>query len=218
MNNSRTLTARQFAKEFIHLWNYDVSDEQKRKDIINKYSSPKDWTEFMQSGDDSFLCRLGKKLSFKVSREWGKIDAVYYAPDDRYHYDDLFSHPEAVYPKCLRAIIEHENNEKLQEEMHKLLLWRAPLKVLIFYDYPERDKKENENHDKWLKDKLAALFKLGEAVNAAWPEAQGTEYLFLVGNQVQENEPEPPVWRHLIVKGIEFNSVPAAIQMLNPVK
>ena len=66
MNNSRTLTARQFAKEFIHLWNYDVSDEQKRKDIINKYSSPKDWTEFMQSGDDSFLCRLGKEAG--VSR------------------------------------------------------------------------------------------------------------------------------------------------------
>ena len=37
--------------------------------------------------------------------------------------------------------------------MWKLLMWRSPLKVLIFYDYLEEEKAKHPNLDAWLEKK-----------------------------------------------------------------
>ena len=105
---------------------------------------------------------------------------------------------------CLHVIIEHENEDRVEQEMHKLLFHRSPLKVLIFYDWPEYKKAEKQNYARWLDDKLSQLFVLGKAVNEAWLEAEDTEYLFLVGNTIEENK--IPQWRYLISKPVNFEA------------
>ena len=48
------------------------------------------------------------------------------------------------YPSKLHVLIEHEHGESIEEEMWKLLFLRAPLKVLIFYDWDEAKKTKEE--------------------------------------------------------------------------
>ena len=85
------------------------------------------------------------------------------------------------------------------EELYKLLMRRAPLKVAISYDWAVFAQEGNQDRQEWLSDKLRDLFRIGRTVTAYWPEAENTEYLLLVGRAEQEGGPHR--WRYPCVQG-----------------
>ena len=193
------MTALQFRNTFAKQWQIDT--ENCVDYILEAFKNDEAWTNYMVTMENSFLSRVAEGMNFAFTKEWGKIDVVYYNEGDQDYI--LFPLGER-YPHCLHVIVEHENRERVEQEMHKLLLLRSPLKVLIFYDWPEYKKAEKQNYARWLDDKLSQLFVLGKAVNEAWLEAEDTEYLFLVGNTIEENE--IPQWRYLISKPVDFEA------------
>ena len=111
--------------------------------------------------------------------------------------------PYGYYPAGVDVAIEHENGSDVEQEMYKMLmLIRSPLRVPIFYDYSECEKEDNENKQNWLWNKFNELLEIGHMVEVEWPEAENTEYLFLVGNQIEVGE--LLCWRYLVVKSGEF--------------
>ena len=184
--------AKRFCDAFIEQWKEDSANAN---DILHAYSHDTPWTEYMVKKEDSFLSRLSKNLSHEMAREWYTLDVVYY--DEK---QNLFR--SEGYPACLHVIVEHENQGDVEEEMWKLLMFRSPLKVLIFYDYNEYEKEQNPRKARWLDEKLIELFRMGEEVDAIWAEAKDTEYLFLVGNRSQEGK--VPIWKDWIVTQGDF--------------
>ena len=94
---------------------------------------------------------------------------------------DLFR-DRLLYPSQLLVLIEHENFSNVEEEMWKLIFWRCPLKVLIFYDWNEYEKESTPKRRNWLPEKLKTLRSMLDDVDAASVEPDSAEYLFLVGN------------------------------------
>lgn len=195
----KKVTAKQFCEEFHEQWREQWSQE--KEEICNNHKDNSLWTRFM----DSFLCQVSERLKserlkLKVGREWYKMDYVYYEEDP-----NLIEW--GIYPTaCLHVYIEHENGENVEEEMWKMLFIRSPLKVLIFYDYGECKKMNNEDKPTWLQEKLDSLFEMGQKVDAKWPESNETEYLFLVG-PLTSNKKEDFCWRYLVVKSGAWGEV-----------
>ena len=81
--------------------------------------------------------------------------------------------------------------------MWKLLSFRSPLKVLIFYDYRE-DSKTGKAKKEWLDGKLRQLFEIGRAAGRAWLEAVNVEYIFIIGNRSEDGH--APRWRYCVVE------------------
>ena len=99
------------------------------------------WTSFMLGNKEcprGFLHAVGARLKLSVDKNWFYLDCVFYREEP-----NLIKREGAIYPARLDAIVEHENGESVEEEMWKLLMWRAPLKVLIFYDYSEAERANN---------------------------------------------------------------------------
>lgn len=192
------MTALQFCSAFAKQWNEDA--QNRRNAILTAFPDNCLWKEYMETSQDSFLSRLAINLEYAISKQFYYLDVIYYREEEK--NETLFPGPEKIYPHCLYAIIEHENGECVQEEMYKQLIFRSPLKVLIFYDYNEYEKVNNQNREMWLENKLNALLALGNDVRDAWPESEYTEYLFLVGNKNEENE--IPVWRYWIAQQGNF--------------
>ena len=76
------------------------------------------------------LPEVGRRLGLIPHRfEYYSLDCIYVAEYDTDHFA-----PDSGYPKAFSVIIEHENEADVScEEMSKLLLFNAPLKVLITY-------------------------------------------------------------------------------------
>ena len=191
-------TADQFIGAFSAQWNVEMENPDNIRPI---YPAKRLWTKFMlgKKGpcQDSFLYRVSDRLNLQMAREWYTLDCVYYEEGS-----DVYG--DGGYPACLQVLIEHENGEDVETEMYKLLMFRSPLKVLIFYDYDE-DRKTTDGRRIWLHEKLETLLDMGQQVDGHWPEADNTEYLFLVGNREDENQ--LPRWRYLIVNGGNFGNV-----------
>ena len=199
------MNAGRFCDAFTEQWKRDVEDAGDI--LLCDYKHDKIWTEYMLGRNDSFLGRLAQTLSFSMAREWYTLDAVYYNPQP-----NLFP-AGGMYPARLDVLIEHENGSKVEEEMWKLLLWRSPLKVLIFYDYREDRKERDPKKKTWLDEKLQTLCEMGQEVHDRWPEASDTEYLFLVGNRADADS--APSWRRWIVKPGDFGRPQLSVEM-NP--
>ena len=187
----KEVSERRFRQMFAKLWNEEVG--QNGEAIREVFSRRKSRTEFMLGRkqtpcEDTFLGRLSEwlgsaRLELTMARGWYTLDAVYYQKRS-----SLQKRPERnyVFPACMDVIIEHENGRDVETEMWKLLMFRSPLKVLIFYDHDEADQK------------LQELMEFYAGVDSTWPEAGNTEYLFLVGNRTTA-EPTP-VWRYAIAE------------------
>lgn len=191
MTPNKKICAKCFCVAFAEQWKDDVTNEN---DILVAYPDYKQRTAYMLGREDSFLSRLSKKLCCAMAREWYKLDAVFYDENQNLCH-------RGMYPACFHVIVEHENNDDVETEMWKLLMFRSPLKVLIFYDWSENQKQISPQRAKWLDKKLLKLFSMGENVDALWPEANDTEYLFLVGNQSEEGQ---IVWRNWTVNQGDF--------------
>ena len=134
---TKKVSAEHFCDVFRDLW--DVETKNNNPEHIRcSYSKDSSWTDFMLGDKDkSFLYRVSVRLSLIMSMEWYTMDCVYYEKEANLIED-------GIYPACLDVYIEHENGDKVEEEMWKMLMFRAPLKVLIFYDYPEFKKTNNK--------------------------------------------------------------------------
>ena len=120
-------------------------------------------------------------------REYYTLDCVYYEKEP-----NLIE--RGAYPAGFSAIIEHENGERVEEEMWKLLMWRGPLKVLIFYDYLDDAKQQNKKYADWLERKFKEFGSMAKTMHQRHPEGSDNQYLFVVGSITKAGE--RPVWRY----------------------
>ena len=187
------VSARRFRQAYIAQWQHDLdSNRQALLDAYYQYPNRGRWTAYMQTEDDAFLRRLATPLNRDVRIEWYKLDAIYF---------DSTNNPVPGlgdgHPARLEVYVEHENGMNPEEEMYKLLMWPAALKVLIFYDWPAYDR--NPNHQQWRTQRLTTMFEMGREIDVQRPGVSKAEYLFLVG-QTPEQKGEPPTWRSLCVQ------------------
>ena len=160
---------------------WDEEIKIKSEEILEKFKDNREWPDFMLSYR-GFLNHIMRRIPCQDSKliywkELYTIDAVYVSGED------LLGRKELSYPKGLQVIIKHENGDHPEEEMWKLLYWRSPLKVLIFYDYHEYQKKQDEKKKTWLKERLEKFTKMLINVETFFKENVSTEYLFIIGNQ-----------------------------------
>lgn len=83
---------------------------------------------------DKVLPETGRRLGFTPHPyEYYSLDCIYITEYDTEHFG-----PNSGYPKSFSVIIEHENVvSRSCEELSKLLLFNAPLKVLVSYTRDE---------------------------------------------------------------------------------
>ena len=143
------MTADEFRKLFDEVWRERVRDQQDRNAIVEAYRSNAAWTRFMlgvpgeqKDVPDWFLHTFGTRAGLSVCREYYSLDCVFYEENP-----NLVS--GGIYPAGFDAIIQHENGERVEEEMWNLLMWRGPLKVLMFYDYREDQTQQSEAKARW---------------------------------------------------------------------
>ena len=200
------ITANDFLNAFREQWSRAVKDDHAR--VSRSYCGDSTWTEFMLDGDKSLLRRVAESLSMRMvpspdvqEKEWYKWDCIYYKGTEEEGRQPWFpANPMVRYgnfPAYIEAVIEHENKKNVEQEMYKLLmLIRSPLKVLIMYDeYPVLN---------GLTDKLTELLSMGVMADSEWPEAIGTEYLFLIGKLAQGEA--MPCWRYMIASSGQFGA------------
>jgi hypothetical protein len=172
-----TIRATDFLEAFAQEWMTLVRDKSDK--ISRKFLDNKTRTQFMQlSGGFLYqvmqrLCEVHPGLVYKT--EYYTVDVLYVGGEDLLGWDNLW------YPSKIHVLIEHENREYPEEEMWKLVHFRAPLKVLIFYDWNENEK-TTQNRRQWLVNKLQSLQNILQKVNTFFAENPQTEYLFLIGN------------------------------------
>ena len=181
-------TSDEFRCAFIKAW--DECTTHRAKEISEKYKDNKSWTEFML-GESGLLRTTMRYLDrsepeLKYWREWYTIDAIYTGGAE------LITRKGSSYPSKLHVLIEHENGDNVEEEMYKLIFWRSPLKVIIFYDWHEYQK-ITEDKKNWLDQKLQHFIAMLDSVNAYFPENNKTSYLFIIGNREAENH--LPQWK-----------------------
>ncbi len=192
----------EFLAAFKKTWTEFV-DEKGDEEIISNYSYRKPWTGFMpgnkemseEAKQETVLYKVMNKLNeqrtnnkLQYRSEFFTVDVAYRSGKNLYDREDY----KPAYPK-LHVLIEHENGEDVETEMYKLIFLRSPLKVIIFYDWDECDKTNNDK-EKWLDEKLKKFAKMLETANDYLPENEATEYLFIIGDR--ENEQAMPRWQY----------------------
>ena len=163
-----------FRKAFYEQWKQDI--ESNKDEIYRKFSTDSEWTQFIQP-KGGFLNRVMDRLPIKLEyrTEYYTIDSLYVAGKDLLEKENL------CYPSEIHALIEHENKDKIEEEMWKLAYLRSPLKVIIFYDYNDKEKESSGMKRGWLNNKLSSLMKMLKLINDFYKENEDTEYLFIIG-------------------------------------
>lgn len=183
------VSARRFRQAFIGQWNYEL-DHNKRA-ILRAYRTNTEWTAYMLQGEDAFLKRIARDMELSAKTDWYHLDLIYYDAET-----DLLPDKEKTYPTHLPVYIEHENGGFPEQEMYKLLMWPAALKVLIFYDLPASAQESNRDRQQWLANKLTQMFEMGREVDLQRPGISKAEYLLLIG----QRQEQIPTWRYLCVQ------------------
>ena len=169
-----------FIDAFIKEWNKILKDPNDKK--LVPYSNQQEWTKFILD-KNRFLNKVMHSLkslvpSLEYKREYYTVDALYVGRENLFNKN-------LWYPSEVHVLIEHEMGEKIEEEMWKLIHWRSPLKILMFYDWAE-SKKSTNNRKFWLNKKLEYLSSMLDKVDSFYAENKKTEYLFIIGNQKTE--------------------------------
>lgn len=218
------LTADMFVHAFGCAWRQRIAEDQEADRIARCFEDNKAWTEYMLSlaprdepggSRAGLLADVADRLVPNIAdlvyhgREIYTLDAVFAGRETG---ADLCNRLEGGYPSRLYALIEHENGEPLEEEMWKLLWWRAPLKVIIGYDYWQSERDSNPRKQTWLGTKLALLADMWQRVDAFFPENPASEYLVLIGAprdlSADSRERELPAWRYAVLPETRMNVLP----------
>lgn len=186
------INGQRFLDAFANVYSDRLSEDGQKKKLMKAYFSKKrKWTEYMLSKKNGILKEVMERLRPENER-------LEYVREKRFKFDAMFVGGENLfnnnldYPSELHVLIEHENDGDIEEEMWKLIFVRSPLKVLIFYDWDEAEKK-TKRQKIWVKDKLKTLKKMLETVNVFYSECEQTEYLFIIGNT--DNNAMDVKWR-----------------------
>lgn len=183
------VSVQDFLTAFSQQWKAD--QKHKGAKLRDAYQDDKSWTAYMLGEKKVDFCgtffnRLARRLGQESLPQRQRLDIVYYTTKAQ-----NIRHTKRIRPARLNVIIEHENGEEVEEEMWKMLMWRAPLKVLVFYDWPPWQATTTRRQN-WLDNKLIQLLDMRHEVDTLWPEAAKTTYLFLVGCLPQRGT--LPVW------------------------
>lgn len=138
------ISNRDFLDAFAEEW-YTASDT-KTIPPGGPYGDREAWKECVE-GEQGLIARVLNRLH----------------PTARYRREAVFRFDgaceigdDARYPVTFAALIEHELNNRPEEEMQRLVLCRAPLKILIFYDWGEHEK-TTEGRRHWLSRRWLCL-------------------------------------------------------------
>ena len=184
---STKISAEQFFAAFEAEWQAITSDPSIKGDT--PFQDKTAWTTLIQA-PGGFLNRVMDRLSsderpLYYRTEWFRVDALFLGGEDLYGKDHSW-------PSALDVLIEHEFGEALEEEMWKLIHIRAPLKVIISYDWAEVEK-ITQSRKEYAENKISALLTMLNKVNSHFPENHETEYLFLLAGR--EGVKSPIFWR-----------------------
>lgn len=209
-----TITAEQFRNAFASAWsqwkaeNWNTGNSSRAAEY---YGHDATWTSAMLKGEGAlqgttgpgvlprtFRELLGNEIKTRVKAEWYTIDRLIVSGND------LFEHEEGLlHPSHLDVLIEHENREDWEVEMWKLLFWRAPLKVLIGYDYNddelEQYSKSGNSKGDWLREKIAMLHKMYSEVRQTAQVTDLGQYLLIAGNRSNSEPTSPVKWRWCLI-------------------
>ena len=182
------MTIDDFMEAFGQEWFERTRDVASRDRIAQAYEHDGTWTDFMlgRGQPNGFLSAVGKRLKRCVGKEIFSLDCVLYREAPQ-----VIGY--GVYPAGYDVIIEHENREQVEQEMWKQIMWRSPLKVLIFDDYRDDVREANEKMARWLDCKIAELRAMVEQARQWWPENEASEYLLIVGSVSRSGD--LPKWR-----------------------
>lgn len=177
----KMIPATAFIEAFGSEW--DASTNETDGFAPPEYEHSETWTKYMLASN-GFLNRVLNRLkyiqpSLRYAQEWYKLDALFLGGTDLFGTD-------LWYPSEVHVYIEHEQGDNPEHEMWKLIHWRAPLKVLIFYDWNEYEK-TTDLRTSWLDNKLKMFSQMISTVASFFEENQETEYLFLIGNRKIEH-------------------------------
>ena len=178
----KTIQTPQFLEAFAAEWQARL--QHQREALMSAYCNCRTWTDYMLSYDGGLLKGVMQRLhplmdSLDYSKEIYSIDAMFVGGENLFRNN-------LCYPSQLQVLIEHEHGEHVEEEMWKLIFWRASLKVLIFYDWNE-DQKGTMNRISWIDNKLGTLRTMLGTANSHAPQPDQAEYLFVIGNQETAN-------------------------------
>ena len=188
-----TLSVENFLHAFREVW----QQEQNKVDSFSNSNpwelfSRKIWTEFILNKEDGLLSKMTSHLlaldpNMAYTREWYTVDGLFIGGSELLR-EGSWGYPSAVY-----ALIEHELDENIEEEVWKLAHWRCPLKVLFFYDWAENDKRTDAKASFSTK-KLKKAFSMINEISKHWAEDSDTQYLFIIGTRAECNS--PIVWKY----------------------
>jgi hypothetical protein len=137
------------------------------------YGDRDTWKQFIES-ESGLVARVLRRLQ-------GDNQGIRYCREAVFRFDGAYALGDTEpYPVTFAAFVEHELNNDPEREMQKLILARAPLKVLIFYDWGEHEK-TTPWRQQWVEQKLAWFASALARADAIYPENPNTSYLFLVG-------------------------------------
>ena len=166
------ITETQFLEAFAEVW--FAALDAGRVPSSGPYGNREAWKEFIE-GEEGLLAQVLERLA-KGGHFWYGREVVFRF--DAAYGDD----PDRRHPVVFAAFIEHELNNDPETEMQKLILTRAPLKVLLFYDWGEFEK-DTALRRQWADSKLAWFAAALEKANAACPEDERTAYIFCIGRR-----------------------------------
>jgi hypothetical protein len=131
------------------------------------------WKQFVE-GESGLVARVLRRIQ-------GNHPALRYCREAVFRFDGAYAIGNVEpYPVTFAAFVEHELNDNPEREMQKLILARALLKVLIFYDYGEHQK-TTVWRQQWVESKLAWFASALARADTLCPENPSTAYLFIVG-------------------------------------
>lgn len=155
--------------DFIGLFASEWHNAKKedRVPCSNPYEDRDPWKSFIE-GEDGLIHRIMKRVETKAA-------PLEFQKESLFRFDAAYLQEGAFY-----AIFEHELNNDPEKEIQKLVLARARLKVLIFYDWGE-DEKTTEWRTKWINSKLSYFSRIRSLTQAISAEPDDTAYIFLIG-------------------------------------
>jgi len=102
---------------------------KRQQDIISKWTDPKACTDLMLDEQNGVCAEIASSLKLNYYREYWTIDAVFYEKRSSKYFDD-----KSFFAQSISVALEHENyGNSAHNEIHKLTIINAPLRVLITY-------------------------------------------------------------------------------------